>query len=184
MLDSWSGQTTSSVVEALEENKCKPLIRPKHTTSDLQPLDYNFNRQYKKLAKRIIERCAYEKMLPNITSREGLIRLHSHMWDQFSSPIYRDMQRYAWKHADQHYVDQELIFGPPPRMVQYVHFDLDHSRKCEVSGCSHRAFIRCSHNGLFACLGHFMDGKCSLSSKISVERDPLLAVDIGQSSSG
>lgn len=99
------------------------------------------------------------------------------MWDQFSSPVYRDMLRYAWRKTDEHYVDQELILGPPPRMVQKVQFEFNRSQKCEFDGCSRHAFIRCAHYGKLACLGHFMDGKCSLSPHDSFERDPLLSED-------
>lgn len=177
LFDSWSGQKNHHIINHLSQNKVQVLTIPKHTTSDLQPLDTTFNRQYKKFTKRIMERAAYLDLLRNITSREGIIRMHSFMWDQFSSRVYRDMIRYSWRKTDPNFVDEELRIGPPPRMVQENQFEFNHSLKCQFNGCGGDAFIQCSHNGRLACLHHFMDGKCSMHRIRDLEYDPILAAE-------
>lgn len=131
LIDSWTGQTNTRCMEAFEAKKVEPLVIPKGTTADLQPLDTIFNRQYKKFAKRLIERAAYEGILNSVTSREGIILMHSYMWDQFSSRVYSDMVRYAWKKTDPNHVDEELLRRPPPRMVHEIQFELDCSSRCQ-----------------------------------------------------
>lgn len=160
LMDSWSGQTNADFQARLRENYIEPFIIPKLTTSELQPLDITFNRQYKKFLKRITERALYENLIRNITSREGIIKVHAYIWDQFSSSQYQDMLRYAWRKADINFVNQELVSGPPPRMVQDIQFEFDLASRCEFN-CSNKAFIRCAHTGKLACLKHFLGGQCS-----------------------
>lgn len=182
LLDSWTGHSNKEVLDVLMRNKIQAMVIPKHTTSELQPLDTTFNRQYKKFVKRVLERAAYENMIEKITSREGLIRLHSYVIDQFTSRVYRDMLRYAWRKTDNAFVNEELRIGPPPRMVQELQFEFDRSKNCEYGGCSRKAFVRCSHNGRLVCLHHFMEGRCSRSLMahiLNVTSDPVLAEPAG-----
>lgn len=175
LIDSWGGQTNATVIDSLDEINIKPMIIPKLTTKHLQPLDVIFNRQYKKFVKRVLERAQYQNLLHNITSREGIIRLHSMIWDQFTSPVYRDMLRYSWYKTDLNFVQEELRMGPPPKMVHQIQFEFDRSHKCEFNNCTHQAFIRCSHNGHYACLHHFMGGKCSRNMDRLPHYDPILS---------
>lgn len=165
LLDQWTGQINDEVIFALEDEGVDVKIFPAHTTSELQPLDVTFNRQYKKFVKRVMERAIYENMTQQITNREGTILLHSMIWYEFKASAYRDMFRYAWRKVDDGYVDNELESGPPPKLVQDIQFDFDRSNNCSYSGCTHRPLVQCSHTGKFACLTHFMRGQCRVNAK-------------------
>lgn len=179
LMDSWTGQTNHLVQDKLAEQLIETLIIPAHTTKYLQPLDKTFNRQYKKFVKNILQRALYEGKINKMTSREGVIMLHSRIWEQFSSVRYQDMLRYAWRGADEAFVNQELSTGPPPNMVFDIQFNFHHSRKC--NWCENKAVIMCAHNDKAACLDHFMLGKCSLNpSNETYESDPILAQPYGE----
>lgn len=159
LVDSWGGHSSERLEGYLRERRVHTLKIPPHTTGELQPLDVNFFRQYKKFVKRIVEEALYQGMIGNVTSREGVIRMHSLIWDQFSSPSYHDMIRYAWRNTDPLFSNDELVDGPPPRMVSDIQFNLNSSSRCSIDGCNNTAFIRCSHDGHQLCLQHFLEGK-------------------------
>lgn len=165
LMDSWTRQTNILVRDAISRARTEVLLIPPHTTADLQPLDTIF-KKYKKFVKRILEKAAFQNAVQNFTSREGAIIMHSIVWDQFSTPKYQDMLRYAWRKTDQNFVNEELTIGPPPTMVQDIQFDFDRSIKCQFN-CSNNAFIRCSYRGEHACLTHFARGNCSSSARPS-----------------
>lgn len=157
--DSWTGQSSTNFHDRLRRERIKLLQIPRRTTAELQPLDINFNRQYKKFVKRVTERAIQEKCLQNITTREGLMNMHSLIWNQFSSFRYQDMIRHAWHNTDPGYSTRELSSGPPVHMVQDIQFEFDPRQKCQFN-CSNHAFIKCSHCGKFMCLEHFLERNC------------------------
>lgn len=142
LIDQWTGQTNSDVINALQERGVEVRIFPKHSTSQIQPLDVTFNRQYKKFVKRVLERAVYENMTQRITSREGAILLHSMIWHEFKAKDYRDMLRYAWRKVDDGFVDQELGIGRPPKMVQDIQFDFDRSNKCSFANYTDKPMVQ------------------------------------------
>lgn len=81
------------------------------------------------------------------------------IWNQFSSPAYRDMVRHAWHNTDPDYSTSELVSGPPVRMIQEIQFGFDSSARCAVDSEQH-AFIRCSHCGKLLSLEHFLKTTC------------------------
>lgn len=112
-----------------ERDKPRPLQNPqnsKGTTGEIQPLDVNFNRQYKKLFKRISEEALYKGLIDGVTNRACLMNIHSLIWNQFSARAYRDMIRHAWHNTDSDYSVTEIASRPPGRMVQEIQFDFDH----------------------------------------------------------
>lgn len=132
---------------------------PKHTTDQVQPLDVTFNRQYKILANRINDRANMENQADRIQSRDGIINFQSLMWNQLSSPAYRDMIRYAWHSTDPEFVNEELDIWRPP-MVNQIQFHLNRTTRCEVTNCTEHAFIRCSYCGKYLRFVHFLDRVC------------------------
>ena len=158
--DSWSGQTSDSLRRALQLGRIRSLIIPPHTTAVLQPLDVTFNRQYKKFAKRITEEALYARTVRNITDRDGVINMHSLIWNQFSAPAYQDLLRYAWHNTDTGFSPAELAVGPPPRTVQDIQFSFNASSRCQVDNCTAHAFIKCAHCGKLLCLHHFLEREC------------------------
>lgn len=160
LLDSWGGHSSEVMQNNLRQYGIRVLLIPKKTTGDLQPLDITFMRQYKRFVKIVVEAAILNDMLTNVTSREGIINLHSLIWNQFGSEAYTDMLRYAWRNTDESFDNSELSVRPPPPMVQEVQFNFHGSKKCEVSNCSSHAFIRCSHCRKYLCLQHFLERKC------------------------
>lgn len=151
-------------------DRIKLLQIPKRTTAELQPLDVDFNRQYKKFVKRVTEKAIQESRVDDITNREGLMNLHSLIWNQFSSSEYEDMIRHAWHNTDPDYGVEELSSEPPGRMVQEVQFDFDPSDRCEFN-CTNHAFIRCSHCGKLMCLQHFLQRSCFHNHSLTMDYD-------------
>lgn len=89
LANSWSGYSEPSQARDLERMGAKLLKIPARTTDKLQPLDVNFNRQYKIFYDRVMEEASYSDILQNVTSRKGILNLHSLVIDQFTSARYR-----------------------------------------------------------------------------------------------
>lgn len=131
LADSWSGHTKASQKEDLSRMGARLLKIPPGTTDHPQPLDVNYNRQLKIFYNRVLEEAFYADTLPNVTSREGILNLHSLIHDQMSSPKYKDMILLAWKHTDPSFNTTELS-SYPPKMVNQIQFDFDPSDSCQV----------------------------------------------------
>ena len=115
LADSWGGHSSTAMEDTLRGNHVRLLRIPPSTTDVLQPLDVSVNRQFKRLMKRISERASQEGILRDITTRAGIINLHSLIWNQFGAPIYKDLIRYGWRHTDPDFDIGELtnpIQGP------------------------------------------------------------------------
>lgn len=100
-----------------------------------------------------------------LDSREGIINMHSLIWNQFGSENYTDMLRYAWHNTDPHWSIDEINNRPMPRGVLDIQFKTDKTRcdqKDHITNttCSRPAFIRCSHCGKILCLHQFMERVC------------------------
>lgn len=91
--------------------------------------------------------------------RYGIINMQSLIWNQFLSPEYRPMLRYAWRNTDPGYTNSELQSRAPPPLVQDIQFNFNQSSLCEHN-CTNYAFIRCSHCGKLMCLDHFLNRTC------------------------
>jgi len=100
LADSWSGHSSPKQQEVLRNLGVNLLKIPPSTTEKLQPLDVNYNRQLKIFYNRVVEEAFYTDILADVTSRDGIINLHSLLHDQFSSEKYRDMILYAWRNTD------------------------------------------------------------------------------------
>lgn len=107
----------------LDDMGARMLVIPAGTTDRLQPLDVNFNSQLKILYNRIIEEAHYQDMVPQVTSREGIINLQSVLHKQLTSKKYVDMIKYAWHNTDAMFNISELS-KHPPAMVHDIQFNL------------------------------------------------------------
>lgn len=135
-------------------------ISPKTTDPDV-----NYNRQLKIFYNRIIEEGFYQNKLGQLTTREGIINIHSLIHNQIFSPKYVDMIRYAWHGTDPDFNVTELSKFPPA-MVNKNQFEFDPAEKCHAMGCNQHAFVRCSHCGKLLCLQHFIERLCFHNSHI------------------
>lgn len=159
LADAWSGHSKQSQETDLLHMGAKLLRIPPSTTDKLQPLDVNFNRQLKIFYNRIVEEAFYRDILANVTSREGIINIHSLLHNQMCSSQYYDMIKYAWRNTDPSFNTSELT-NHPPKMVNSIQFDFDQAQMCQVSGCDQHAFVKCSHCGRHLCLHHFLERIC------------------------
>lgn len=159
LADSSSGHSKRDQVDDLRSMGVQILRIPPKTTDRLQPLDVNYNRQLKIFYNRIIEEAFYQDMMSNVTSREGILNIQSLIHNQFTSPLYNDMIRFAWRNTDASFNRSELS-NYPPRMVNSIQFDFDDTAKCSANGCEKHAFVRCAHCGKLYCLNHFLERSC------------------------
>lgn len=135
-------------------------------------------------------RSIYENRTSDVTSRDGIINMHSLIWNQFSAPAYQHMHRYAWRHLDIEFSVSELARGPKPRVVQDIQFNFNSSLTCEHQNCSRYAFNRCAHCGKHLCRDHFLQKSCFHDEEVNsgagpsgVTRRPNLPFDSDDDSS-
>lgn len=180
LADSWTGQTSDTFRDRLRGQRVKLLQIPPATTAELQPLDVNFNRQYKKFVKAITRRAISDGLLDQVTNRAGIMNIHSLIWNQFSSVQYQDLIRHAWHNTDPDYSVSELATRPPGRNVDAVQFrSFNGADKCEHhTNCSNHAFIKCAHCGKLLCLKHFLERTCFHDDPITMD----MSADDSQSS--
>lgn len=155
-MDAWGGNRAVQVAARAE--KIKIVTIPEGSTAHIQPLDVVFNRQYKIFINRITEQAIHEQIIGLITARDGIINMHSLVWNQFSAKAYTDLHRYAWHNTDPRFEREELVLDPP-NTVRKIQFNFPRGT-CEVDDCTKDAFIRCAHCGKQMCLLHFLTRTC------------------------
>lgn len=118
LYDSWAGN--KQISRAAHAYGVRPFLIPPRLTSDLQPLDAGFNRQYKQFVNRVVHQSRHESSVKQTTTREAIMNIHSLVWNQFASPIYRPMLIWCWHSTDPalHLADDHLL----PNMVRVVQF--------------------------------------------------------------
>lgn len=164
--DSWPGQSNREIREFFRRNNIYYLQIPPGTTGEVQPLDVGFLRQYKILLKRIEEAALMDPRVQEQRRNEPehrryhVLNINSLVWNQLGAPVYRDMNRYAWRKTDSRYRETELELGSPPPTVNNVNFRFGNGLMCEVANCNHTAIVRCSHCGKLLCAKHFLDRVC------------------------
>lgn len=177
LLDSWGGNRNTNLYRMARSRGVKILRIPEGTTGHVQPLDVGVFRQWKVFTGRIQFRAYHERCLASVTSRNGTINMQSLIWNQFSSPAYRQMLRYAWHDTDSSFdVMKELGTTGKPKKVIQIQFKLTSSH-CQVENCTEHAFLRCSHCGKHLCLKHFLGRHCfHTSNRTAYETSDLFDV--------
>lgn len=83
------------------------------------------------------------------------------IWNQFQSPAYEDMLRYAWRNTDPGYSSEELTMGASkPKLTSAMQFGFEAGSKCQRNGCPNYAFVRCSYCDRLVCVDHFLNRTC------------------------
>ena len=97
-LDAWYGQGPSADLD-IPDVTIEYL--PKGTTKYCQPLDVYLFRQYKILAKNVIESCRdlcfADHSVAKLSNRFLIIKLHSICYNQVQHPRFQTIWKYAWK---------------------------------------------------------------------------------------
>lgn len=159
LADSWSGQSSSRMKQVFREWFLKPLTVPPATTGEIQPLDVGFFLQLKRFIRRLTEEALIADRVGEITSREGIINMMSLIYNQLQSSAYYDLWRYAWRHTDPSFSEDELANNPPAN-VNSIQFGFNADEACSVENCTEHVVMRCSHCGRTLCLTHFLNRTC------------------------
>lgn len=155
LFDSWAGN--KNITRIGRPNRIKSLLIPERTTGELQPLDVGFMRQYKIFVNRVAHQALFDNMIKDISTREGIVNMHSLIWNQFNSPAYDAMHRWCWHKTDLNYNETER--GELPLMVRAIQFAFVEPT-CSHENCQCEPFIRCSHCGRVLCLRQFLERTC------------------------
>ncbi|XP_034195342.2 uncharacterized protein LOC117611505 [Osmia lignaria lignaria] len=138
LLDSWGGQCSKTVSEATPHDKeLKHLIIPKGTTGRIQPLDVYGFRVWKNFVKRFSDIVILYDYNVNLHLRNNIIKLQSLTHNQFSSPRFTDLFKYAWFKSG-------YIENRPPHFDNPVDFcfGANSAPICDI--CGNAAIITCA----------------------------------------
>lgn len=129
-------------------------IIPPGITRFVQPLDVYFFRQYKLVIRRIYDFCRLNTGDLNIHCRNFIINIHSIVYNQFSSPAFIPMVKYAWYSSG--FIEEKPVF----KNASEVLFDIiDFNTKCNKLNCLQIPFMKCSFCEEIYCFNHFFIDK-------------------------
>ena len=159
IVDSWSGQQNRVMYDELfldpaEQNAptCTLKTIPPKCTPLCQPCDIYFFRQVKNLVSRFQNANTLIAENREISDRENIIKLHSIIHNQLSSPVFKKMIQYAW-YASQ--LTLPAYEKPTFRNVNEVCFPSYLAvKKCI---CTAQVFIACSWCRINFCFQCFYD---------------------------
>ena len=153
--DSFTSQNDFSLYNSNIDNSKQIVIKtiPPKTTYLIQPLDVYFFRQYKLFAKKITE---YIKTMAIesdeiLRSRDFIIKMHSIIHNQLSSPKFKPMLLYAWSKSGYFMEETYSEF----KNVKEISFQID-NEICMNEDCENDTFITCSHCEGYLCYDHLM----------------------------
>ncbi len=154
--DSWSGQSDSKIFREEFGDSVDVLTIPPKVTGKVQPLDVFFFGQWKKFFRKASEYVRLYEITIDITLRENVIKMHSLIHNQISSPVFVPMIKYAWQKSG--YIENEVDRF---QSVCQVCFKFKGSA-CSHSECINIAFVCCSWCRELLCFQHFSYGfSCS-----------------------
>ena len=155
--DSW---TTQKDREVFDQNLRQPTLLtietiPPKVTKYIQPLDVYFFRQYKLMVRRFqddIRSFSSEDAISKLNDRVFIMRMHSFVYNQLSSPRFHNMLLHAWK-ALGYSIDDHI---PSFKNVLQVNFK-DNFENCKYPECTSAGFINCSYCDKAICSQHCLD---------------------------
>jgi len=147
LLDSLPHQVNPQVYEGLKHFEY--TVIPPKTTSIIQPLDVYYNRQHKKIVRRIYDHVRLDEIDINLSERNNLIKLQSLVHSQMCSKAFQSMIKFAW------YESGFLKHDPGPfQNVKEICFTFQ-TDKCHEKSCINGPMIRCSWCQQELCFTHF-----------------------------
>lgn len=146
-VDSLPHQIDPNIYKELKNFQYR-VIPPK-TTATTQPLDVYYNRQHKKIVRRIYDHVRLDRIDINLSERNNLIKLQSLVHSQMCSKVFRPMVQYAW------FKSGLTEHDPGPfQNVKDICFTFQHDECC-VTNCFNGPMIRCSWCSKELCFNHF-----------------------------
>lgn len=127
---------------------------PEHCTKYIQPLDVYFNGPYKSFFKHIEGEIIRLDINLHCNQRDRVLKLQDIVFNQFLSPRYRDLIRYAWKASGFKIHSEEIPVGPSINPKIYSFKNVKKS-KCQT--CQLFARIRCGWCSHYFCYNHFLN---------------------------
>lgn len=150
LLDSWRGHCQDTIYKVKPKHKKLMLLQiPEGATGELQPLDVYGFRMWKNFVRTFSDMVILKNEDLNLHSRNNIIKMHSLVHNQLSSPRFKDSFEYAWYAAG--YIDNR-----PGKVENPKRFCFNSNFvTCDI--CGKTAIITCSWCKKSLCLRHFFD---------------------------
>jgi hypothetical protein len=150
LVDSWPGHNKINIYNDVFPNiNCNLQIIPPGTTEEIQPADRVLFFQWKYFVKMMYSHIDLEDLNIELRLRNNIIKMQSLIFNQFQSPLFHRMLRYAWYTSG--YTNQR---PETFETVKEICFEFDNI-KCFDTNCSEIAFIDCSICRKILCFTHF-----------------------------
>jgi len=147
LVDSLPYQINSDLYKGIKNFEYR-VIPPK-TIGMIQPLDVYYNRQHKKIVRRVYDHIRLDQIDINLSERNNLIKLQSLVHSQMCSKAFQPMIQYAW------FKSGLSEFDPGPfQNVKDICFTFQ-TDKCHETNCMGGPMIRCSWCTKELCFNHF-----------------------------
>lgn len=148
LLDSWTGQTKSKFdnVDTARKN-IKILTIPPGTTGLIQPLDVYGFRFWKNFLRQFSDIVILYGCDINLHLRNNVLKIQSLIHNQFSSPRFRNLFKYAWWKSG--FIDEQPEKCEAPADFCFKNCGIT----CEF--CKDIALIRCAWCTKSMCVQHF-----------------------------
>lgn len=105
LVDSWSGQNSKNLETIDKGQKEVQLLKiPAGTTGMIQPLDVYFSRPWKNFVKHFSDLVILNSYDINLHLRNNILKLQSLTHNQFSSPRFQNLLKFAWYKSG--YIDE------------------------------------------------------------------------------
>jgi len=148
LLDSWTGQTKTKFDNIDRGNKSvKILTIPAGTTGLIQPLDVYGFRLWKNFLRQFSDIVILYGYDINLHLRNNVLKIQSLIHNQFSSPKFRNLFKYAWWKSG-------YIAEKPEKCETPVDFCF---KNCNIicKFCKDVGLIRCAWCNASMCMQHF-----------------------------
>ena len=150
LLDSWSGHCPDIIAETKPDSVTDfvSLTIPAGTTGRIQPLDVYFFRMWKNFIRYFSDMVMMLDLAIDLHVRNNILKLQSLTHNQFSSPRFQNLLKYAWFKSG-------YIQNRPSEFQTPVEFCFKSNFKVECDICGKTGIIICSWCKKSLCITHF-----------------------------